>query len=223
MFCFTPKGKLIALPRKAQRRSISPTRFTPTSAKRGRCKINGKIAPLVSSCRTATRSRSSPPRRRRRRRRHGSRSSSPARRAPRSAARPGSRCATQYAGLGTADGRAAVPSRQAGLFGRAADGRAAAARARKPRGRIRGRRPWRDEGCGRRPGDVSRTTRRNGCRVATPKTDTGWFGLLKAKAVVFKVPERPPARSRSAASTATCRCASHPTAARCRAIASSAS
>ena len=48
VFCFTPKGKLIALPRKATP-STSPMRCTPTSATRAvGCKINGKIAPLVS-------------------------------------------------------------------------------------------------------------------------------------------------------------------------------
>ena len=39
-----------------------------------------------------------------------------------------------------------------------------------------------------------------------PKADSGWFGLKKALPLKFKVPEqRMPARSRSAASTATCR------------------
>ena len=57
-----------------------------------------------------------------------------------------------------------------------------------------------------------------------PKAESGWFGLKRAKSVKVKVPAaRPARRSRSAASTPICRCGSRPTAARCRATASSAS
>ena len=59
-----------------------------------------------------------------------------------------------------------------------------------------------------------------------PKPESGgWFGLKRAKAVKVKVPDaaRTARRSRSAASTPTCRCALRPTAGRCRATASSAS
>ena len=48
VFCFTPKGKLIALPR-GPMPSTSPMRCIPTSATpRSARKINGKIAPLIS-------------------------------------------------------------------------------------------------------------------------------------------------------------------------------
>ena len=59
-----------------------------------------------------------------------------------------------------------------------------------------------------------------------PKAESGWFGLKRAKAVKFKVPDeaaRTAPRSRSAASIPICRCALRPTAARCPATASSAS
>ena len=58
-----------------------------------------------------------------------------------------------------------------------------------------------------------------------PKAESGWFGLKKLTSVKFKVPgsETADRRSRSAASTAICRCVSRPMAARCRATASSAS
>ena len=63
-------------------------------------------------------------------------------------------------------------------------------------------------------------------RAATPKAESGWFGLRKAQ--VADLPGagrqgRRATRSRSAASAASCRCASRRTAARCRATASSAS
>ncbi len=67
-------------------------------------------------------------------------------------------------------------------------------------------------------------------RVAAAPAAEGGERLVRAakgrRRVKFKVPGPPSrraARSRSAASTATCRCASRPTAARCRATASSAS
>src|SRR5256885_3555075 len=48
VFCFTPKGKLIALPRKATPIDFAYAVHTDIGNHAVGCKINGKIAPLVS-------------------------------------------------------------------------------------------------------------------------------------------------------------------------------
>ena len=48
VFCFTPKGKLIALPRKATAIDFAYAVHTDVGNSAVGCKINGKIAPLVS-------------------------------------------------------------------------------------------------------------------------------------------------------------------------------
>lgn len=48
VFCFTPKGKLIALPRKATPIDFAYAVHTDVGNRAVGCKINGKIAPLVS-------------------------------------------------------------------------------------------------------------------------------------------------------------------------------
>src|SRR5215467_1345882 len=48
VFCFTPKGKLIALPRKATPIDFAYAVHTDIGNRTVGCKINGKIAPLVS-------------------------------------------------------------------------------------------------------------------------------------------------------------------------------
>ncbi len=48
VFCFTPKGKLIALPRKANAIDFAYAVHTDVGNSAVGCKINGKIAPLVS-------------------------------------------------------------------------------------------------------------------------------------------------------------------------------
>jgi len=48
VFCFTPKGKLIALPRKATPIDFAYAVHTDVGNRTVGCKINGKIAPLVS-------------------------------------------------------------------------------------------------------------------------------------------------------------------------------
>src|SRR5262249_33279100 len=47
-FCFTPKGKLIALPRKATSIDFAYAVHTDIGNRAVGCKINGKIAPLIS-------------------------------------------------------------------------------------------------------------------------------------------------------------------------------
>ena len=48
MFCFTPKGKLIALPRKATPIDFAYAVHTDIGNATVGCKINGKISPLTS-------------------------------------------------------------------------------------------------------------------------------------------------------------------------------
>ncbi len=100
VFCFTPKGKLIALPRKATVIDFAYAVHTDVGNSAVGCKINGKFAPLSSNCRTATRSKFSLQRRSLRRPRRGKRSprTGKARAAIRRATRTAMR--DQYAGLG---------------------------------------------------------------------------------------------------------------------------
>ncbi len=99
VFCFTPKGKLIALAAQGD-----ADRFRLCGAYRCR-QHRGRLqdqwpdrAAWDRKSSTATKSRSSPRRRKQRRRRPGSRSWSPARRAPRSGAPPARRCARNIPG-----------------------------------------------------------------------------------------------------------------------------
>ena len=48
VFCFTPKGKLIALPRKANAIDFAYAVHTDVGTSAVGCKINGKFAPLAS-------------------------------------------------------------------------------------------------------------------------------------------------------------------------------
>ncbi len=228
VFCFTPEGQA---DRAAARRHADRLRLCGAHRRRqhgGRLpRSTARSRRWSPSCRTATRSRSSPRRRRPRRRRPGNRSSSPARRAPPSAAPPAPRCATQYAGLGRRIverlcQRAKIAysdEKLQGALPRLARASIDDVLAAVGRGEMRA-------------ADVARAMypdykeERAAAIAQRRRLESGWFGLKRSKAVKFKVPgrrARRARRSRSAASTATCRCASRPTAARCRATASSAS
>ena len=131
VFCFTPKGKLIALPRNATPIDFAYAVHTDIGNHAVGCKINGKIAPLVSTLQNGDEveiltsegaSGAAGGLGVDRRHRQGARRDPP---------RDAGGGAHAICRPRTPAGRAAVPARQARLFGRAPDRRAAAARARK--------------------------------------------------------------------------------------------
>ena len=169
VFCFTPKGKLIALPRSATVIDFAYAVHTDVGNTAVGCKINGKIAPLLSELENGDEVEIIT-----------------SKAADRSAGRMGvigghrqgacvhspchPRCgAPPIRRPRSPDRRAAVPARQDCLFGRKAAGRLAAPRASFGRRRAVGGRPRRTA-CGRcRPRDVSRLqggTRRCDCTAA---------------------------------------------------------
>jgi guanosine-3',5'-bis(diphosphate) 3'-pyrophosphohydrolase len=93
VFCFTPKGKLIALPRQANVIDFAYAVHTDVGNSAVGCKINGKFAPLSSELQNGDEVEVLTSKAQRRRRRPGNRSRSPARRARRSGARRAPRCA----------------------------------------------------------------------------------------------------------------------------------
>ena len=227
VFCFTPKGKLIALPRQANAIDFAYAVHTDVGNTAVGCKINGKIAPLVSELENGdeveiitSKAQTAPPAAWEvaRDHRQGARRHPP--RHPRRGAQPICRARPPHR-------RAAVPARQDRLFGREAAGRAAAPGARVDRRRDVGGRPRRIARRRRRPRHVSGL--QGGARRRDRAAAEGRQRLVRAQAQQGRQGQgagrrrgRAP-RSRSAASTPTCRCASRPTAARCRATASSAS
>ena len=156
VFCFTPKGKLIALPRRATPVDFAYAVHTDVGNRAVGCKINGKISPLASELAQ------------RRRGRdtdfeiadgapggvgiHGAHRQGAARDPPGHPQR-GARAIRR---TGPADRRAALPARQAGVFRRKAAGRAASARPCFDRRGFRRRRARRDAALGRRPRHVPR-------------------------------------------------------------------
>ncbi len=175
------------------------------------------------------RGRDHPRRRRRCRRRPGNRSSSPARRAPRSAARRARPCARNMPGSAARSSSApsSAPAR------RFTDEKLKAALPRLARAAVedvlaavgRGEMFSGDvvQGGLSRLSRTSARPRRRGERARRLVRPRKAAGSVKIQAAAARTASGRERASRSAASTATCRCASRPTAAPCRATASSAS
>ena len=226
VFCFTPKGKLIALPRSANVIDFAYAVHTDVGNTAVGAKINGKIAPLVSELANGdeveiitSKAQTAPPAAWESLVKTG-KARAAIRRATRVAVR------AQYAGLG----RRIVER----LCQRAkiaySDEKLQGALPRLARGVARrgvlGRRPRRDARRRRRARHVSRL--QGGARGRHQAADQARQRLVRLPAhqgrqVSGARAATSRARSRSAASTAICRCALRPTAAPCRATASSAS
>ena len=225
VFCFTPKGKLIALPRGGTPIDFAYAVHTDVGNMAVGCKINGQISPLASQLNNGdeveiitSKAQTAPP---------AAWESIVVTGKARAAIRRATRVAmrTQYAGLG----RRIVER----LFQRAkidySDEKLQGALPRLARASIddvmaavgRGEMKASDVARAMYP-DYKEERAAAQAAVLPTKSESGWFGLKRAKSLKFKVPSERTRRSRSAASTATCRCASPPMAARCRATASSA-
>jgi len=189
VFCFTPKGRLIALPRKATAIDFAYAVHTDVGNSAVGAKINGKIAPLVSELAngdeveiTTSKAQTAPP---------AAWESVVVTGKARAAIRRATRVAvrTQYVGFG----RRMVER----LFQRAkkeySDEKLQGALPRLARSSI-------DEvmaAVGRgemKASDVARAMypdykEERVVRTATPKAESGWFGLSKVKSLIFKVPE----------------------------------
>ncbi|MGY4453419.1 ppGpp synthetase/RelA/SpoT-type nucleotidyltransferase [Bradyrhizobium sp. i1.3.1] len=156
VFCFTPKGKLIALPRHANVIDFAYAVHTDVGNSAVGCKINGQFAPLSSELQNGdevevltSEAQAAPPSAlgNARGHRQGARRDPP--RHQDRGARPV--CRSRPAHRGTP-----VRARQDRICRRQAQGRAAAAGAHLDRGRHGGGRPRRDQGLPRRACDVSR-------------------------------------------------------------------
>jgi RelA/SpoT family (p)ppGpp synthetase len=189
VFCFTPKGRLIALPRKATGIDFAYAVHTDVGNSAVGAKINGKIAPLVSELSNGdeveiivSKAQIAPP---------TAWESVVVTGKARAAIRRATRVAVrhQYVGFG----RRIVER----LFQRAkkdySDEKLQGALPRLARSSI-------DEvmaAVGRgemKASDVARAMypdykEERVARVATPKAESGWFGLRYAKSLIFKVPE----------------------------------
>jgi len=189
VFCFTPKGRLIALPRKATAIDFAYAVHTDVGNRAIGVKINGKIAPLVSELSNGdevdvliSKAQDAPP---------AAWESVVVTGKARAAIRRATRAAvrTQFVGFG----RQIVEK----LFHRAkkeySDEKLQGALPRLARASI-------DEvmaAVGRgemRASDVARAMypdykEERVVRAAAPKAESGWFGLAKVKSLIFKVPE----------------------------------
>jgi RelA/SpoT family (p)ppGpp synthetase len=188
VFCFTPKGKLIALPRKATSIDFAYAVHTDVGNHAVGCKINGKIAPLVSELTNGdeveiltSKAQTAPP---------AAWESIVLTGKARAAIRRATRAAVraQYAELG----RRIVERLCARAKREYSDEKLAGALTRLARASL-------DEvfaAVGRgemRASDVVRAMYpdykdERAVVPAAPKTETGWFGLRRGKAVKFKVP-----------------------------------
>jgi RelA/SpoT family (p)ppGpp synthetase len=189
VFCFTPKGKLIALPRKATPIDFAYAVHTDVGNRAVGCKINGKVAPLVSELNNGdevdiitSKAQSAPP---------SAWESIVVTGKARLAIRRATRNATrvQYAELG----RRIVERLCQRAKREYSDEKLTGALPRLARASI-------DDvfvAVGRgemRPSDVARAMypdykEERISAVRAPKSESGWFGLKKAKAVQFKVPD----------------------------------
>jgi GTP diphosphokinase / guanosine-3',5'-bis(diphosphate) 3'-diphosphatase len=192
VFCFTPKGKLIALPRKATPIDFAYAVHTDVGNTAVGCKINGQIAPLTSEIVNGdeveivtSKGQAAPP---------AAWESIVVTGKARAAIRRATRAAVrrQYAGLG----RRIVER----LFQRAkiaySDENLTGALSRLARASI-------DDvmaAVGRselKASDVARAMypdykeERAAAMAAKPKSESGWFGLKKLTSVKFKLPENP--------------------------------
>jgi RelA/SpoT family (p)ppGpp synthetase len=190
VFCFTPKGKLIALPRKATPIDFAYAVHTDVGNTAVGCKINGQMAPLTSELVNGdeveivtSKAQTAPP---------AAWESIVVTGKARAAIRRATRVAvrTQYAGLG----RRIVER----LFQRAkiaySDEKLTGALPRLARASIEdvmaavGRSEL-------KASDVARAMypdykeERAAAMAARPKSESGWFGLRKITSVKFKVPE----------------------------------
>jgi len=189
VFCFTPKGKLIALPRAATPIDFAYAVHTDVGNMAAGCKINGKISPLASQLSNGdeveivtSKAQVAPP---------AAWESIVVTGKARAAIRRATRAAIreQYAGLG----RRIVER----LFQRAkieySDEKLQAALPRLARASIED--VMTAVGRGEmKASDVARAMypdykeERAAARVATPKSESGWFGLKRAKSLKFKIP-----------------------------------
>jgi (p)ppGpp synthase/HD superfamily hydrolase len=189
VFCFTPKGKLIALPRRANAIDFAYAVHTDIGNSAVGCKINGKIAPLVSELENGdevdiiiAKGQNAPP---------AAWESLAITGKARAAIRRATRAAVrqQYAGLGRRIverlcQRAKIAysdEKLAGALPRLARHSIDEVMAAVGRGEMRA-------------ADVARAMypdykeERAAARAQAPKAETGWFGFRRAKAVKFKVP-----------------------------------
>jgi RelA/SpoT family (p)ppGpp synthetase len=190
VFCFTPKGTLIALPRKATPIDFAYAVHTDVGNTAVGCKINGQIAPLVSELSNGdeveiltSKAQTAPP---------AAWESIVVTGKARAAIRRATRAAVrqQYAGLG----RRIVER----LFARAkkeyADERLQGALSRLARASVED--VMAAVGRGEmKASDVARAVypdykEERVAAVTAPKAESGWFGLKMARSLKFKVPER---------------------------------
>jgi len=188
VFCFTPRGKLIALPRSANAIDFAYAVHTDVGNSAVGCKINGKIAPLSSELRNGdevdiivSKAQTAPP---------AAWESLVVTGRARAAIRRATRVAVrnQYAGLGRSIverlcQRAKIAysdEKLQGALPRLARASLEDVFAAVGRGEMRA-------------ADVARAMHpdykeERAAALPKPKPESGWFGLKKAKAVKFKVP-----------------------------------